>query len=56
VLAIFLDPVALLILLVFLLDGAPSDPVGAVLLAVLILRGVEGFLVDLLGVLWGGCS
>jgi len=56
VLDIFLDPVALLILLVFLLDGAPSDPVGAVLLAVLILRGVEGFLVDLLGVLWGGCS
>ena len=51
-LAILLNPVALLVLLVFLLYGAPGDPMGAVLLTVLILRGVEGFLIDLLGVLW----
>jgi hypothetical protein len=49
-LIILLDPVALLVLLVFLLYGAPGDPIGAILLAVLILCGVEGLLVDLLGV------
>ena len=49
--AILLDPVALLVLLVFLLHGASSDTVGAVLLAVLILCGVERLLVDLLCVL-----
>src|SRR5215203_5353524 len=48
-LAILLDPVALLVLLVLLLHGAPGNAVGAVLLAVLILCGVEGLLVDLLG-------
>jgi hypothetical protein len=50
-LAILLDPVALLVLLVLVLYGAPGDAVGAILLAVLILRGVERLLVDLLGVL-----
>jgi hypothetical protein len=47
--AILLNPVALLVLLVLLLHGAPGDAVGAVLLAVLLLGGVEGLLVDLLG-------
>src|SRR5215211_6526987 len=51
VLAILLNPVALLLLLVFVLHGAPGHTVGAVLFSVLILRGVEGLLVDLLGVL-----
>src|SRR5215213_6116239 len=51
VLAILLDPVALVVLLVFVLHGAPGDPVGAVLLPVLLLCGVEGLLVDLLCVL-----
>src|SRR5215212_3135809 len=51
VLAILLDPIALVVLFVFLLYGAPGDAVGAVLLPVLILCGVEGLLVDLLGVL-----
>jgi hypothetical protein len=48
VLAVLLDPVALLVLLVFLLHSAPGDAVGAILLSVLFLRGVEGLLVDLL--------
>src|SRR5829696_7736036 len=52
VLAILLNPVALLVLLVLVLYGAPGDAMGPVLLSVLILRGVEGLLVDLLGVLW----
>jgi hypothetical protein len=47
--AILLDPVALLILLVLVLYGAPGYAVGAVLFSVLILCGVEGLLVDLLG-------
>jgi hypothetical protein len=47
----FLDPVAVLVPLVFLLHGAPGDAVGAILLSVLLLRGVERLLVDLLGVL-----
>src|SRR5215218_3853743 len=51
VLAILLDPVALIVLLVPILHGAPGHPVGAVLFSVLILCGVEGLLVDLLGVL-----
>src|ERR671921_2661289 len=51
VFAILLDPVALLVLLVLVLYRAPGDTVGAVLLAVLILCGVESLLVDLLGVL-----
>jgi hypothetical protein len=50
-LAILGDPVALVVLLVLLLNSAPSDAVGAALLAVLVLGGVEGLLVDLLGVL-----
>src|SRR5918995_3698721 len=48
-LAILLDPVALLVLLVLVLYRAPGDPMGAILLPVLILGGVEGLLVDLLG-------
>src|SRR5215203_934510 len=52
VLAILLYPVALLVLLVFLLYGAPGYAVGAILLTVLLFCGVEGLLVDLLGVLW----
>src|SRR5215208_6182414 len=44
----FLDPVAFLVLLVFLLYSAQGDAVGAILFAVLLLRGVEGLLVDLL--------
>src|SRR5215212_4432139 len=51
VLAILLDPIALVVLFVFLLYGAPGDAVGAVLFTVLILCGVERLLVDLLGVL-----
>src|SRR5215204_3075335 len=51
VLAILLDPVALIVLLVPILHGAPGHPVGAVLFSVLILCGVEGLLVDLLSVL-----
>jgi hypothetical protein len=50
VLAILLDPVALLVLLVYLLYGAPGDAMGPILFSVLILRGVEGIFVDLLGV------
>jgi hypothetical protein len=42
----FLDPVAVLVLLVFLLHGAPGDAVGPILFAVLLLCGVEGLLVD----------
>ena len=49
VLAILLDPIALIVLLVLVLYRAPGDAMGAVLLAVLILCGVEGLLVDLLG-------
>src|ERR671911_1225169 len=48
---LFLYPVALVILLVLVLHGAPGYPVGAILLTELILGGVEGLLVDLLGVL-----
>ena len=48
-LAVLLDPVALLVLLVLLFHGAPGDAVGAVLLPILILCGVESLLVDLLG-------
>jgi len=46
-----LDPVALVVLLVFLLYGTPGHSVGTVLFSILILCGVEGLLVDLLGVL-----
>src|SRR5215216_3934162 len=49
VLAILLDPIALLVLLVLVLYRAPGDAMGAVLLSVLLIRGVEGLLVDLLG-------
>src|SRR5215208_7852176 len=49
--AILLDPVALLILLVLVLNCAPGNAVGAILLAVLLFCGVEGLLVDLLSVL-----
>jgi hypothetical protein len=49
---LFLYPVALVVLLVLVLHGAPGDPVGAIFLTVLLLGGVEGLLVDLLGVLW----
>src|SRR5215213_5776810 len=49
VLAILLDPVALIVLLVFVLHGAPGYAMGAILLSVLILCRVEGLLVDLLG-------
>src|SRR5215208_7112913 len=49
--AILLDPVALLILLVLVLYCTPGNAVGAVLLAALLLCGVEGLLVDLLRVL-----
>src|SRR5215208_3597508 len=51
VLAILLDPVALIVLLVLVLYSAPGDAMCAVLFSVLILCGVEGLLVDLLGVL-----
>src|SRR5215210_708172 len=51
VLAILLDPIALIVLLVLVLYRAPGDAMGAVLLSVLILSGVEGLLVDLLCVL-----
>src|SRR5919112_3229241 len=44
VLAILLDPVALLILLVLVLYRAPGYPVGTVLLVVLLLRRVESLL------------
>jgi hypothetical protein len=50
-LAVLRNPVTLVVLLVLVLDGAPGDAVGAVLLTVLILCGVERLLVDLLGVL-----
>ena len=46
-----LHPVVVLVLLEFLLHGAPGDAVGAILFSVLILRGVEGLLVDLLSFL-----
>src|SRR5215217_6770748 len=49
-LAILLDPVAFVVFLVFLFHGAPGDAVGAILLPVLVLCGVEGLFVDLLGV------
>src|SRR5215208_6374630 len=49
--AVLLDPVAFLILLILVLNCAPGNAVGAVLLAVLLFCGVEGLLVDLLGVL-----
>src|SRR5215207_10528855 len=48
---LFLYPVALLVLLILVLYRAPGYPVGAVLLSVLVLRGVERLLVDLLCVL-----
>src|SRR4028118_2169905 len=48
---LLLDPVALVVLRVLLLHGAPGRGVGAALLAVLIFGGVQGLLVDLLGVL-----
>src|SRR5215208_3060311 len=48
--AILLDPVALLVFLVLVLHSAPGYPMGAALLPILILGGVEGLLVDLLGV------
>src|SRR5215212_3878075 len=47
--AILLDPVALLVLLVLVLNCAPGNAVGAIFLAVLLFGGVEGLLVDLLG-------
>src|SRR5215216_4992357 len=47
--AVLLDPVALLILLVLVLNCAPGYAVGAIFLTVLLFGGVEGFLVDLLG-------
>src|SRR5215218_9030178 len=49
---LFRYPVALIVLLVLVLHGAPGHSVGTILLAILILCGVEGLLVDLLGVLW----
>jgi hypothetical protein len=49
-LALLLDPVALVVLLVLILHGAPGYPVSAALLPVVLLGGVEGLLVDLLGV------
>jgi hypothetical protein len=49
---LFLYPVALVVLLILVLHGAPGDTVGTILLTVLLLCGVEGLLVDLLGVLW----
>jgi hypothetical protein len=49
---LFGDPLSVLILLVLLFYGAPGDPMGAILFAVLLLRGVERLFVDLLGVLW----
>src|SRR5215217_4399613 len=49
-LAILLNPVAFVVFLVFLFHGAPGDAVGAILLPVLVLCGVEGLFVDLLGV------
>src|SRR5215207_3264227 len=49
---LFLYPVALVVLFILVLHSAPGDAVGAVFFTVLILSGVEGFLVDLLGVLW----
>ena len=48
---LFGDPVAVLILLVLLLYGAPGDAVGAILFSVLLLCGVKCLFVDLLGVL-----
>src|SRR3712207_911593 len=48
---LFGDPVALVVLLVLVLDGAPRHAVGAVLLAVLFFGGAERLLVDLLRVL-----
>jgi hypothetical protein len=48
---LFLDPVTLVVLLVLVLDGAPGDAVGALLLAVLLLGGVVGRPVDLLPML-----
>src|SRR5215217_6559435 len=49
--SVLLEPVALVILLVLVLDSAPGDAVGAFLLAVLVLGGVVGRAVDLLRVL-----
>jgi hypothetical protein len=48
---LLLDPAALVVLLVLVLDGAPGDAVGAFLLAVVIPGGVVGRAVDLLRVL-----
>src|SRR5215203_1822686 len=48
---LFLYPVALVVLLVLVLHGTPGNAVGAIFLTILILCGVEGLLVDLLGVL-----
>jgi len=49
---LLLDPLsALFVLLVLLLDGAPGNPVAAILLVVLLLCGVVRRSVDLLGVL-----
>jgi hypothetical protein len=50
VLALFGDPLAVLVLLVLVLDGTSGYPVGAALLPVLLFGRVEGFLVDLLRV------
>src|SRR4028118_886883 len=52
---LLLHPVALVVLLVLVLDRAPGRGVGATLLPVLVFRGVEGLLVDLLGVLGQVC-
>ena len=49
--ALLLDPVALVVLLVLILHGAPGYPVSAALLPVVLLGGIERLLVDLLGVL-----
>ena len=48
---LFGDPLFVLVLLVFLLYGAPGDAVGPILFAVLLLCGVERPFIDLLGVL-----
>jgi hypothetical protein len=49
---LFLYPVALVVLFILVLHCAPGDAVGAVFFTVLLLGGVEGLLVDLLGMLW----
>ncbi len=51
VVALALDPVAVVILVILLLDGGPGDPVGALLVLVVLLPGaVERFLLDALSV------